>query len=74
MKIILPLAALVLLSACMEHTRHPEFSGNPSGMSSDTLCYRYAGAKKNEALAAEVKARRLDCSAILEDDPLFQGR
>jgi hypothetical protein len=74
MKTILALSSLLILSACMEHTRHPEFSGKPSGMSSDTLCYRYAGAKKNEALAAEVKARRLDCSAILEDDPLFQGR
>ena len=74
MKTIVPLCALIALSACMEHTRHPQFSGNPSGMSAETLCYRYAGAKKNEALAAEVRARDLDCATMLESDPLFQGR
>lgn len=62
---------LVLLSACGGHGyRSPTVSGNISKMSSQTLCYRAAYAKSNEAYADEIALRRLDCDAMLADDPL----
>ncbi len=46
-------------------------SGNPQRMSSDTLCYRAAGAKTDSALKDEIRARRLDCNAILESQSSY---
>lgn len=41
-------------------------------MSDQTLCYRYGTrATDNEAMAAEILARNLDCAEILRGDPLL---
>lgn len=70
------ISALVLLAACSGNDagggksyNHPSTSA--SKMSSDTLCYRAAGAKENADIKAEIKSRGLDCRAILENDPLM---
>ncbi|MEZ5815428.1 MAG: hypothetical protein R3E13_12035 [Alphaproteobacteria bacterium] len=60
------------LSAC-QSLRAPRVNATPESMSSDTLCYRYASSK-NEALREEIARRNLNCAAILENDPLYQGR
>jgi hypothetical protein len=60
--------AFLLLAACGT-TRHPTVGGDPSTMSADTLCYRYAYAKSNEALKAEIDARNLDCEDVLAAQP-----
>lgn len=52
-----------LLAACVS-MKGP--SQNPLAMSADTLCYRYAYAKKNQPLKDEIDARGLDCRAILD--------
>lgn len=66
------LAVLSLsLYGCGE-TQYNRPSLDPARMSSDTLCYRAAGAKKNPDIESEIRARRLDCRAILESDPLIQ--
>lgn len=52
------------LAACAGY-KAPSLSGDPAGMSADTLCYRYAYAKSDPALADEVAARRLDCAEVL---------
>lgn len=72
--------SLLVLAACSsadsksDHThRYNRPSADPARMSSDTLCYRAAGAKKNQAIQDEIRARRLNCRAILESDPLLQN-
>jgi hypothetical protein len=65
-------ASLFLLAACSGY-KTPSVSSNPSKMSGDTLCYRYAYAKSDPALAAEVKARGLDCRQTLEDQGAAVG-
>jgi hypothetical protein len=58
------LVAVCALAACSAETiKRP--SGSASTMSGDTLCYRYAYAKSDPEIKAEVKARRLDCAAML---------
>lgn len=70
-------SALIVLAACSNNdagsgnSRYNHPSSSPSRMSSDTLCYRAAGAKENPEVKAEIKARGLDCRAILENDPLM---
>lgn len=71
MKYALLFAFIFTLSAC-ETLKRP--SSNPSTMSSDTLCYRAAGAKKDDGIKDEIRARGLDCSRIVEDDPLLYPR
>ncbi len=67
-------SALVLLAACAGYKK-PGLSGNPQSMSGDTLCYRYAYAKSDPALAAEVSARNLDCDKILRtQEPIGSSR
>ncbi|GJL85795.1 MAG: hypothetical protein DHS20C02_15700 [Micavibrio sp.] len=66
--VFLPLA----LTAC-EGYRTPSLSKDPAKMSSATLCYRYAGARPDQAISDEVLLRNLDCTAILNDDPLYQS-
>ncbi len=70
MKTLLTLSLVLILCGCA-NTNHPSVRSNPATMSSDTLCYRYATAKRDPAYGAEVKARGLDCAAILESDPLY---
>jgi uncharacterized lipoprotein YajG len=70
-KHIITLAAAILLTACA-NPKTPTISGNPQTMSADTLCYRHAGARHNQAIADEIKARRLNCAQILESDPLYR--
>jgi hypothetical protein len=69
-----PLALILALTltACA-NPKTPSISSNPKTMSADTLCYRYAGARKNTAIADEIKARGLNCAQILESDPLYRG-
>lgn len=66
---------LVILSACSSNADTPKGYNHPSTsvskMSSDTLCYRAAGAKENPEIKAEIRARGLDCQGILENDPLM---
>lgn len=73
MKRLLLVPAAVILSACSGETlgsfRAPSLSGDPAKMSADTLCYRAAYAKEDPALREEVKARNLDCEAILAAQP-----
>lgn len=69
----LTILAIASLTACQNY-RTPQFrNSTPESMSSDTLCYRYA-TTKNENLADEISRRNLNCAAILENDPLYQGR
>lgn len=63
--------SVLILPACQSLKRP---SSDPVKMSSDTLCYRAAGAKKNEAYTDEIRARGLDCRRILEYDPLLYPR
>ncbi|MCF8495205.1 MAG: hypothetical protein K9G62_00895 [Alphaproteobacteria bacterium] len=67
MRSALLLCLPIMLAACADY-KTPGLSKSPSSMSSDTLCYRYA-ATKDETLGAEVRARNLDCAAILESQP-----
>ncbi len=62
------LAMTPFLIACSGY-KTPGVSGNPSKMSADTLCYRYAYAKSNPALKDEVAARGLDCREVLDSQP-----
>lgn len=64
------LIPLLLLTACGSY-KTPSLSGDPHSMSAATLCYRYAGARRDQAVSDEVTARNLDCTAILDDDPLY---
>ena len=73
----LMLAALSLSSCggCSScNYKKPSVSGNPSGTSADTLCYRAVNAPLNQSLQDEVRARNLDCDAILDSDPLMDNR
>lgn len=62
MKHLLLLSAALLLTACAS-MKGP--SQSPAKMSADTLCYRAAYARKNEAVQDEIAARNLDCRDIL---------
>lgn len=62
---ILSLFLLFFITACSGY-KTPTFN-NPSKMSADTLCYRYAYAKNDPAIRNEVEARNLDCETILQD-------
>lgn len=65
MRIILPATCLFLLAACAAGDfKRP--ARDPQAMSADTLCYRGAFAKNDEAVQEEIAARRLDCARILE--------
>lgn len=55
---------LLLLTACSGYRMPMTGTQNMSG---DTLCYRYAYAKDDPAIKAEIAARGLDCAAILDD-------
>jgi len=65
------LVLLVCLQSCT-NPKTPSISSNPQTMSADTLCYRHAGGRKNQAIADEITARRLNCAQILESDPLYR--
>lgn len=65
------LAMTLVLSACAGYNA-PSMSGDPARMSADTLCFRYESSK-NPDLGAEISARGLDCTALLERDPLLHG-
>jgi hypothetical protein len=71
----LTLAMTLTVTACVSTGTYksPSVSGNPSKMSADTLCYRAATARANAALKDEIRARNLDCAAILESDPLLDS-
>ncbi len=71
MKNLTFLLALLLLTACAG-IKAPSMSGDPSKMSADTLCFRYASSE-DPVLGAEIAARGLDCVTILRDDPLMPG-
>jgi hypothetical protein len=59
---------LMAVSACSgSGYKTPSMNSDPARMSADTLCYRYAYAKSDPKLAAEVKARNLDCREILDE-------
>ena len=62
-------SVLITLTACQSY-RTPSMSGDPAGMSADTLCFRYASSKDPE-LGAEIARRNLDCARLLESDPLL---
>jgi hypothetical protein len=62
------LLSLLLLGACAGNYKAPSLSGNPQSMSAETLCFRYAGAKNDPAIVAEITARRLDCGQLLENN------
>lgn len=64
------ITAVLMLAACSGNYKYPSASSNPQAMSADTLCYRYAYAKRNQELADEVAARNLNCEDLLSDDPL----
>lgn len=64
----LVLMVLLFTSACADY-RTPGVSGDPGRMSADTLCYRYAYAKKDPKLKEEIAARGLDCKSILDSQP-----
>lgn len=72
-KYITGFAAVIVLAGCSGTNAggYNRPSASPSKMSSDTLCYRAAGAKKDEAITDEIRARGLDCRGILENDPLM---
>ena len=70
MKVISVFMLCLCLAACQNYKR-PSVNADPTKMSADTLCYRYAYAKSDPALAKEVAARGLDCDLYLEADPLF---
>lgn len=61
---IVALLFVFLMAACSGY-KTPTLS-DPSKMSEDTLCYRYAYAKKNVAIKEEVRARNLDCEENLQ--------
>jgi hypothetical protein len=61
----LTFTTLAMTTACGGNFKTPSLS-NPHSMSADTLCYRAAYAKSNEALNNEVAARNLDCENILQ--------
>lgn len=63
---------LLVLAACAGNYKTPGVAKDPSKMSADTLCFRYASAK-DPALGAEIERRGLDCTALLRDDPLYSG-
>lgn len=67
-KLSLFYSALLLLSACSGY-KSPSMSSDPSKMSADTLCYRYAYAKSDPRLRDEIKARGLECGEILRQQP-----
>lgn len=67
-KILIFAITLTFLSACQNYNRP---STSPEKMSGDTLCYRAAAAKENEAINDEIRARGLDCRKISADDPLL---
>lgn len=73
MRTIALFACLALLSACAEDFKHPS-AGNPQSMSADTLCYRAAFAKDDQAIRDEIAARNLDCARILETQRLVPER
>ncbi|MCD8496710.1 MAG: hypothetical protein LRZ85_00620 [Alphaproteobacteria bacterium] len=54
----------VLLLASCANFKGP--SQSPAKMSADTLCYRAAYAKNNEAIHDEIAARRLNCRKLLD--------
>lgn len=60
--------SVLLLAAC-EGYKSPGLDSDPSKMSGDTLCYRYAYAKSNRALKEEIRARGLECDEILRQQP-----
>ena len=62
------LFAALSLAACSGY-KTPGLSGDPAGMSADTLCYRYAYAKSDRALKDEIAARHLDCAENLRNQP-----
>jgi hypothetical protein len=71
------LISLLALGACsgggdspFDNYKTPTLD-NPQNMSADTLCYRAAYAKSSQALKDEVRARGLDCGAILESRATF---
>lgn len=70
MRVFLCLICVIGISGCAGYKRP---SGNASSMSADTLCYRYAYAKANEAYAEEIAARGLDCRAILSEQGPIGG-
>ena len=69
MKPLILLAALTL-AACSGPYKRP--SANPAEMSAKTLCYRYAAARKSEAITNEITRRGLDCEKLLARDPLYR--
>lgn len=56
------LIGVLSLTACSGYRMPMTGTQNMSG---DTLCYRYAYAKDDPAIRAEIAARGLDCAAIL---------
>lgn len=59
---------LLAMTACSGY-KSPGLDSEPSKMSGDTLCYRYAYAKSNRALKEEIRARGLECEEILRTQP-----
>jgi hypothetical protein len=66
--------AIPFLAACMSDYKTPTLSGDPASMSGQTLCYRYAYAKSDPAINAEIAARHLDCDRAFELDVGGEGR
>ncbi|MCE7887796.1 MAG: hypothetical protein DYH13_09900 [Alphaproteobacteria bacterium PRO2] len=68
MRLKFMMTSILLLAACSGY-KTPGLSGDPSKMSADTLCYRYAYGKSNRALKDEIDARGLECGEILREQP-----
>ena len=66
---------LMLLTACTGAGAYksPSASGDPARMSADTLCYRAAYGRADQALRDEIAARNLDCRAVLEQQARFNN-
>lgn len=72
----LPVIAFLLLIAPLvacESYRTPTVSSDATKMSDQTLCYR-AQTTGKQVLKDEAKRRRLDCRAMVENDPLLQNQ
>lgn len=62
------------MTACGGGTYKTPSVSNPQSMSGETLCYRYAYAKDDPAIKAEIEARNLDCNKAFELEIGGEGR
>ncbi len=63
----------LMLGACSGGIGQNVGTDDPMKMSASALCFRYANSAKDPALEAAIDARKIDCTAILRDDPLYHN-